>query len=209
MNFQTGFLLADQALKKSSCRRELAAGEVVFTEGAPASGLFIVLSGKIEIIKGSGAEEVRLSEVGPDGIFGEMGLISEGGVRAATARASEPSLLLEVRNNPIHMLSELGEVHASLVLLKRVICVLSEWLRTQNNRTAAAKDATQSLPCGDGAEDRAAAEVIKANLPGRFLKFFPKQEQLPDGQFLCRQGERSHGFFFIHKGSLEVTSVRF
>jgi CRP-like cAMP-binding protein len=201
MNLQTGFLIADHALQKASCRRKVGAGEVIFTEGAPASGLYIVLSGKIEIIKATASGEVRLSEVGPDGIFGEMGLISEGGVRSATARASEPSIILEVRNNPIQMLSEMGDVYAVLALLKQLVCVLSEWLRTQNSRL---DGAYEQSPVGENGAGQEAVEIIKANLPKNFLNYFPQLEQLEDGQFLCRQGDKSQGFFFIHKGVLDI-----
>jgi len=207
MKLQTGFLLADQALNRLSCRREVGAGEVIFTEGAPASGLFIVLSGKIEIVRATGAGETRLDEVGPEGVFGEMGLISEAGVRSATARASEPSLLLEVRSNPIQMLSEIGEVHAALGMLKQVICVLGGWLRTQNGRTSDANATGKPLPPEDEAAENDAAEVIRKNLPKGVLKLFPKQDQLPDGQFLCRQGEKSNGFFFVHRGTLEILKL--
>ncbi|MDX6767626.1 MAG: cyclic nucleotide-binding domain-containing protein [Candidatus Methylacidiphilales bacterium] len=201
MQLQTGFLLADQALKKASCRREIGVGETIFTEGAPASGLFVVLSGKVEILKATPEGEVKLNEVGPDGIFGEMGLISEGGVRSATARAAEPTVLLEVRNNPIQMLSEMGDVYAALALLKQLICVLSEWLRTQNNHVDSTNDPSVVTRDKAGIE---AVGIIKANLPKDTFKFFPKEEQLVDGQFLCRQGEPSQGFFFIHRGVLEI-----
>ena len=204
MKLQTGFLLADQTLNRLSCHREVGAGEVIFTEGAPASGLFIVLSGKIEIIRATEAGETRLDEVGAEGVFGEMGLISEEGVRSATARASEPSLLLEVRSNPIQLLSEIGEVHAALAMLKQVICVLGGWLRTQNGRAGGANEAGKFPPPEHPAAENDAAEIIRKNLPKGFLKLFPKQDQLPDGQFLCRQGEKSHGFFFVHRGSLEI-----
>lgn len=197
MKLLTGYALADLTISKSSLHREVAAGEVIFSEGAPAVGLFIVLNGRIEIVKNLAQGEVRLNQVGPNGVFGEMGLIGEGAVRSATARALEPSLLLEVKNNPIQILKEMGEVDAAIVFLKKVICVLGEWLRTQD---------ANGKPNGIYREDPdtlAAAEVVKDHLPRRFLRG-PKQIILPDGEFLCRQGEKPDGFYFIHSGSLEI-----
>ena len=50
MKLLTGYILADLVMKRTSCHREVAAGEVVFEEGAPASGLFIVLAAAQSIV---------------------------------------------------------------------------------------------------------------------------------------------------------------
>jgi hypothetical protein len=98
-------------------------------------------------------------------------------------------MLVEIRHNPIEMLTHMGEVHAALGLLKQVICVLSEWLRTQNGRADRIPDT--------GAQ-------VTSQPPQSFLKLFPKQDHLPDGEYLCRAGEAAHGFYFIHHGTLEI-----
>jgi CRP-like cAMP-binding protein len=199
MKLLTGYILADLVMKRTSCHREVAAGEVVFEEGAPASGLFIVLTGRIEIVKRAGSEgdETVIAQVGPNGVFGEIGLISEGGVRTAKARAAEASLLLELRNNPIQMLRDMGETGASIQLLKRVVCVLADWLRSKN---AADNLSVSSSATGPSK----AAAVIQAHLPKGFFRRSAAQVRLEDGQYLCRQGDRPDGFYFIHSGVVEV-----
>ncbi|MES2466100.1 MAG: cyclic nucleotide-binding domain-containing protein [Verrucomicrobiota bacterium] len=203
MKLLTGYALADLLMNKSSYHREVGPGEVIFKNGAPASGLFIVLEGKVEIIKTTETGGMRVGEVGPHGVFGEMGLIREGGVRAATARALEPSLLLEMRNNPIQMLQKIGEINATIVLLKRMICVLGEWLRSQIDASGTSRGLTP-VPPHRALRDREASDRIKEHLPKGFFQLSPKRMVLPDGQYLCRQGERPDGFYFIHKGTLEV-----
>lgn len=193
MKFETGYMIADLALQRTSSHREVAPGELVFAEGDPASGLFIVLSGKIEISGASAEGEVKLAEVAPGGIFGEMGLISEEGRRVATARAAEPSLLLEVGGNPIQLLRDLGEPGGAVALLKQVVCILAEWLRSK-------------APAGEGGgqPDAKAAGIIESHLPRRSFWRAAPRLRLEDGQYLCRQGERSNGFYFIHSGAVEV-----
>jgi cAMP-dependent protein kinase regulator len=199
MKLFTGYLIADHAIKRSSCHRELAAGEVVFHEGDPASGLFIVLEGRIEIVKTGESGDVRLAEVGPNGVFGEMGLVAEGSRRSATARATEPSVVLEVANNPVQMLREMGETDAAIVLMKQVICALSEWLRSGRGSTS-----DTAAPVVESGRDEEAAMVIKSHLPKAFYQWNAKRVPLPAGTYLCHQGDRPDGFYFLHSGTLEI-----
>ncbi|MGD9785268.1 MAG: Crp/Fnr family transcriptional regulator [Hyphomicrobiaceae bacterium] len=66
--------------------RTLATGEKVFAAEDKAEHLFVVKSGRVEIV----AFGTVLDVIGPGGIFGEMALI-DGGVRSASAVAAEPS----------------------------------------------------------------------------------------------------------------------
>ncbi|MDZ4828445.1 MAG: Crp/Fnr family transcriptional regulator [Actinomycetota bacterium] len=62
-------------------------GDLVFTQGDPATQLFVCFSGRMAIIAraGDGRESV-ISVLGPGALFGEMSLF-DGGVRSANARA--------------------------------------------------------------------------------------------------------------------------
>ena len=200
MSYLTGYLLADRILAKSSCRLAFGPGEVVFREGDPADALFLVASGKIGIFKSQEGGEVRLAEVGPEGIFGEMGLLKERGTRSASARAMEDSLVVKVGENPIELLSVMGEYHAANDLLKRVICALGQWLRARNERAGRSPGDAVKVATGDAKD----LESVRRSLPKGFLHFFPKQEKLADREFLLEEGGKSRGFHFIHHGVLEV-----
>ena len=71
--------------------RTFAAGEVIFRQGDPADELFIVKTGKVNIMLGN-----RLLDTLPElSIFGEMALIDRG-PRSATAIAATEATLVPV-----------------------------------------------------------------------------------------------------------------
>ncbi len=83
-------------------------GEVVVREGEETREMFIIRSGRIEILKQVGGHEVRLAVLERGSFFGEMSLL-EGLPRSATARAigktelvvlRPGSLLVQIRRDP-------------------------------------------------------------------------------------------------------------
>ena len=71
----------------------VAAGGVIFKEGDPGDGMYVVDKGRVEILLGNPDAEPRvLSRVGPGGIFGEMAILDDM-PRSATARAEVDSTL--------------------------------------------------------------------------------------------------------------------
>jgi CRP-like cAMP-binding protein len=66
-------------------------GEIIFDLGDPASRMYVVAEGEVEISIGGAAMEV----VGREGIFGEMALIANE-TRSATARARTDCRLVEI-----------------------------------------------------------------------------------------------------------------
>ncbi len=77
--------------------KELVRGDVLFAEGDQPSSLHIVLSGRIAIVMTSEVDSresvVALMDSGD--LFGELGLL-DNGARSATARAIEPTSVLEI-----------------------------------------------------------------------------------------------------------------
>jgi CRP-like cAMP-binding protein len=73
--------------------QHLEAGEIVFRSGDPATQVFCVLTGSVEVeTSGTG---VVLNRLLPGEMFGEIGVI-EGRSRTATVRAAEPCALLAI-----------------------------------------------------------------------------------------------------------------
>jgi CRP-like cAMP-binding protein len=58
-------------------------GAVLIEQGAPTPGLQVVLSGAVDVVAGTGIGSVRLKQLQPGDVFGEMGLITG---RPASAR---------------------------------------------------------------------------------------------------------------------------
>lgn len=67
-------------------RKQAAAGEIIFAEGAPAEHVYLVVSGQVEIVtlKPDGSILI-LSLVTPGRFFGEMAMFDETPKRSATA----------------------------------------------------------------------------------------------------------------------------
>jgi signal transduction histidine kinase len=110
-------------LRQDSQERHYASGQVIFREGDPGDGLYLLKTGAVEI-SGllSGTRRQILSRLGPGEVFGEMAVI-EDAPRSATALALEPSvvdfiprpaLLGAVERSPALALSLLREISARL-----------------------------------------------------------------------------------------------
>lgn len=84
---------------KSLSQHELQSfedGETIFREGEESSEMFVLRSGKVEILKDVGGHQVRLAVLERGSFFGEMSLL-EGLPRSATARAIGKAMLLVLR----------------------------------------------------------------------------------------------------------------
>jgi CRP-like cAMP-binding protein len=74
--------------------RDFRRGARVFEEGASAEGLFVVMQGRVRLVRRSrGGREQVLHAEGPGATLGEVPLLDGGGY-VATAVAAEPSRLL-------------------------------------------------------------------------------------------------------------------
>lgn len=80
-------------LKNSAQVIESARGSIIFNEGDPGNGLYLIKSGKIQILTSVGkGEEKVFATLGEGEVFGEMAII-ENEKRSATAKAIEDSVL--------------------------------------------------------------------------------------------------------------------
>jgi CRP/FNR family transcriptional regulator, cyclic AMP receptor protein len=89
-------------------------GSTVFTEGAPAEGLYIVLSGCVRILVGSREDETEVASIGPGEFFGELSLL-EDRTHSKNARATEDSELMILPKESFRALLEVDEVLAQHV----------------------------------------------------------------------------------------------
>lgn len=67
------------------------AGQVLWTAGGRPRGLFVLLEGRVRVLRGAHGRQHLVHEEGPGGTLGEVPLF-EGGLYPATAVASEPTL---------------------------------------------------------------------------------------------------------------------
>lgn len=58
-------------------KKRFAAGEMLMTEGEAGDEAYLILSGKVQVVKGRGDAAIVLSTLGPGDIVGEMSLIAQ------------------------------------------------------------------------------------------------------------------------------------
>jgi len=84
---------ARDALLRHAVERSYAARETIFRSGEEARGLFVVLEGRVRVVRGRGARRHVAHVETAGGTLGEVPLFSGGGY-PATAIASEPTRCL-------------------------------------------------------------------------------------------------------------------
>jgi len=71
---------------------EFSAGELIIKKGDPGRNLYIIITGRVEVL---GDDEMRIVEMGRGDVFGEMSLLS-GNTVGATIKALEPTTVLYI-----------------------------------------------------------------------------------------------------------------
>ena len=116
-------------------------GQTIFTEGDPSDFTYRILAGSVDIIvaQRDGAEG-RIASLGPNEVFGEMGIIDPA-ERSATAVAREPtSCEVYKADEVIELMSSNPE--QAMELIKTLITRL----RTANRKLAAKSSLGQPRP---------------------------------------------------------------
>ena len=108
--------------------------EVVIREGEPGESLFLVREGRVGVEKGTGANALKLAELGPGSAFGEMSLIDDVPT-SATVRTLEPCSFLVISRLDLNVLLNWDTVLGSK-MWRAFTARLSKRLRAANDRLA-------------------------------------------------------------------------
>lgn len=122
--------------------------EVVFSEGDPGKGLFVVLDGEIEIVKETVQGPQRIVTFGPGTAFGELALIDDL-PRSASAVATVPTRLLILYRTHFEDLVA-GDRAIALLVMKNLLRLLAGYVRAASAPRPKA-EAVAGAPAGDGA----------------------------------------------------------
>jgi CRP-like cAMP-binding protein len=109
------------AVQRGLCR-VYSDGQMIFCEHEPGDELFVVKSGKVEILKIAPPEEILLSVLREGDIFGELSIVSDA-PRSATAISSAETALLPVSRASLP--SVFGKSPATVA---RILAALSQRL---------------------------------------------------------------------------------
>jgi CRP-like cAMP-binding protein len=143
--------------------REIAAGRELFREGEPGDGLFLVVSGEVDIVKSGPAGPRSLAHLGEGAILGEISLLTSE-ARSATGRALIDTRVLHLPMQPFRALLASGSGTGSTAALKMVAAiaeVLSRRLATMNVKVV---ELAGKLEAGGGQPQPGAKEKELADL---------------------------------------------
>jgi CRP-like cAMP-binding protein len=114
-------------------------GQILFRQGDEADAAYVVLSGKADVIVDSSSGEIKVAEVEPNEIVGEIAILCDVS-RTATVKASMPLEVLKIRKD--HFLRLLIEFPEMTI---EVVRVLADRLsHTTAELTAARSQARQA-----------------------------------------------------------------
>lgn len=104
-----------EAIAAIAEKHQVAAGKELFREGDPGDGVYLVVSGEIDVVKRTSAGERSLARLGAGGVLGEMSLLTAD-ARSATGRALVETALLRLPSTRFRALLEQGSPAALKVV---------------------------------------------------------------------------------------------
>jgi len=109
-----------------------APGQVVIAEGEPNRYLYLVLKGKLEVVKGGESSNATLATIGTSGSFGEMSVFDPGPT-SATVRASGEVEVWRITAENMERLHE-TKPKVAYRLVSRICSCLAHRLRALNDK---------------------------------------------------------------------------
>ncbi|HET9835690.1 MAG TPA: EAL domain-containing protein [Rhodanobacteraceae bacterium] len=124
-------------------RRELFAGEVLYSQGEPSDCAWLIERGTMELVSVHGRRETRRGVLGPGELLGEIGLL-DGSPRTDTATAQDDTALLAIEPDQFRERLEEGDA---------VVRALVDSLLRYKQSVIASLPADAPLPAEDVACD--------------------------------------------------------
>jgi CRP-like cAMP-binding protein len=139
-------------------RLELAAGGELFREGEAGDGVYLIVSGEVEVSKRTAGGERSLARLGAGSVLGEMSLLTAE-PRSASARAITPAAVLRLPAPRFRAMLDAGS-GAALKMVAGIAEVLAQRLAATN---AKLMELSERLD-GAGAQDPKARDERLAEL---------------------------------------------
>lgn len=196
---------------------EFDAGEALFSQGDPGHSLLVVESGSLEsFMAAPGGRTIKLFDLGPGEVLGELALLGEGG-RTATVVATEPTVCWELERSAFEVLRNDGR-GATTELVRRIGMQAVERLRSLYSRVAPMIDdeppQSESAPMTEHLERESVdylasllffehfskAEIAESTAPLRC--FYARRDTV-----VVRAGESPDALYLVLRGAVE-TSLR-
>ncbi len=104
-----------QRLAEHAKVRTYEPGERIVTQDAPASALYVILSGRVSVERGHGDPLERVGDLGPGDFFGELALIEEHPRTATVTAVDETRCILFVAWEFTALLKEYPQIAVPLL----------------------------------------------------------------------------------------------
>ena len=115
---------------KAGVIRSLNGGKVLFRKGDRGTDVFLILSGKIQLVDEYEGHRKVLAELGPGEFFGEMSMVEKHHIHSLHAIVKVPSHILVIRND---ILNKLIDDKMPKRFLKNIIGVLCRRIHANKN----------------------------------------------------------------------------
>lgn len=120
-------------MSEGAVGKEYADGEVICRQGEPGDCMYVVQSGRVEILHEEGGSALNVRELTAGEIFGEMAIF-ERQPRSATARAKGAALVLTLDKRAF-----LKRVHEDPSLAYNILRAMSRRIRSLTDELARQK----------------------------------------------------------------------
>ncbi len=125
-------------------RQTYKSGDTVFEQGQPGVGLYLVLSGAVDVLQeDEDGARLRLSEAGEGAFFGEMALLDDSARTASAVAAEDTELAVFFRSDLLALAEQRPNVAAKLVM--RLSQIVAERLRRTNRSLREARDQLEAV----------------------------------------------------------------
>lgn len=121
--------------------KQYSLNEIIFQQGDPGSGLFLILRGKVEIYIEPGGKRVSLAILKAGEFMGEMSLFGDGNqTRTASALAYEPLTAVMISTIDFRRLQTSGPKILSKILLRLVVGLAKRYRNLKDQHKNVLKD---------------------------------------------------------------------
>ena len=124
---------AIDVLAQKAVERRFATDEVLFLAGTRPAGLYLVLEGRVRVVRGGNARQHVIHTEGPGGTLGEVPLFA-GGTLPATAIAAEPTRCALLTRDAL-LQSIAAEPSVALLLLGRLATRVRDLVERLDDRS--------------------------------------------------------------------------
>lgn len=144
-----------ETLVNATTALEFPAGRKVIRDRMPVDSLYIVLDGELTISVEENRKSIRLGEVGPGQLLGEVSVLSGELLASSTVESKTPVKLLRLRHEKFGELIATNYEIAS-ALLKQLVGMLADRLRASARSFSEQSAEGDALPHAHGPDDASA-----------------------------------------------------